>query len=128
MGGGGEKKGKNPLLEKKKTKKLFFGYHFYPKIIFTFFWLSFLAFLKILVPKISKTDKNWAHYNFLRLLFYVFIFQKNLQSVQKKMKKNEKKNIATSIFGPFGQNLYQNMRKDFKYAQRSLAAQKNPVA
>ena len=74
--------------------------------------------MKILVPKISKTDKNWAHYNFLRLLFYVFIFQKNLQSVQKK----EKKIIATSIFGQFGQNLYQNMRKDFKYAQRLQAA------
>ena len=44
-----------------------------------------------MVAKISKTDKNWAHYNFLRLLFYVFIFQKNLQSVQKKMKKKMKK-------------------------------------
>ena len=29
-----------------------------------------------------------------------------------------KKIIATSIFGQFGQNLYQNMRKDFKYSQR----------
>merc|ERR1739840_40161 len=72
----------------------------------------------LLVPKISKTDKNWAHYIFLRLLVYVFIFQKNLQSVKKKMKKI----IATSIFGQFGQNLYQNMRKDFKYAQRLQAA------
>merc|ERR1712055_1245537 len=106
MGGGGEKKGKNPLLEKKKTKKLFFGYHFYPKIIFTAFLIKKLAFLKILVAKISKTDKNWAHYIFLRLLFYVFIFQKNLQSVQKKMKKKMKKSIATSIFGQYGQNLY----------------------
>ena len=33
-----------------------------------------------------------------------------------------KKIIATSILGQFGQNLYQNMRKDFKYAQRPQAA------
>ena len=42
-----------------------------------------------------------------------------------------KKIIATSIFGQFGQNLYQNMRKDFKYAQRPQAAfghPKDPVA
>merc|ERR1739840_42432 len=83
---GGQNGGKKPTFGKKKTKKLFFGYHFYPKIIFTAFFDKKLAFLKILVAKISKTDKNWAHYNFLRLLFYVFIFQKNLQSVQKKMK------------------------------------------
>ena len=38
------------------------------------------------------------------------------------MIKKKKKNIATSIFGQFGQNLYQNMRKDFKYAQRPQAA------
>ena len=43
----------------------------------------------------------------------------------------KKKIIATSIFGQFGQNLYQNMRKDFKYAQRPQAAfgrPKDPVA
>ena len=42
-----------------------------------------------------------------------------------------KKNIATSIFGQYGQNLYLNMRKDFKYAQRPQAAfgrPKDPVA
>merc|ERR1712055_1010304 len=89
-GRGGKTEEKTPTFGKKK-KKLFFGYHFSPKIIFTAFFDKKLAFLKILVAKISKTDKNWAHYNFLRLLFYVFIFQKNLQSVQKKMKKKMKK-------------------------------------
>ena len=42
-----------------------------------------------------------------------------------------KKIIATSIFGQFGQNLYQNMRKDFKCVQRPQAAfgrPKYPVA
>ena len=42
-----------------------------------------------------------------------------------------KKIIATSIFGQFGQNLYQNMRKDCKNAQRPQAAfgrPKDPVA
>jgi len=42
-----------------------------------------------------------------------------------------KKNIATSIFGQYGQNLYLNMRKDFKYAQRpqaSFGRPKDPVA
>merc|ERR1712055_1098843 len=37
-GEGGQNGGKTPLLVKKKTKKLFFGYHFYPKIIFTAFF------------------------------------------------------------------------------------------
>ena len=40
-------------------------------------------FSSILVPKMSKSDKNQAYYNFLSLLFYFFIFQQNLQSVQK---------------------------------------------
>ena len=49
-------------------------------------------FLSILVPKMSKSDKNQAYYNFLSLLFYFFIFQQNLQSVQKciQIKENEK--------------------------------------
>merc|ERR1712055_757801 len=33
--GGGKAEEKKPLLVKKKQKKLFFGYHFYLKIIFT---------------------------------------------------------------------------------------------
>ena len=38
------------------------------------------------------------------------------------MRKKNKKNIATLNFGQYGQNLYLNMRKDFKYAQRPQAA------
>ena len=30
--------------------------------------------------------------------------------------------IVTLVYGQFGQTLYQNMRKDFKYAQRLQAA------
>ena len=30
--------------------------------------------------------------------------------------------IVTLVYGQFGQTLYQNMRKDFKYAQRPQAA------
>merc|ERR1712055_1042712 len=37
-GKGGKTEEKTPLLVKKKTKNLFFGYHFYPKIIFTAFF------------------------------------------------------------------------------------------
>ena len=80
-----------------------------------------------MVAKISKTDKNWAHYNFLRLLFYVFIFQKNLQSVQKKNEKRKK-----ALRPQFLVNMDKIcMRKDFKYAQRPQAAfgrPKDPVA
>ena len=39
--------------------------------------------------------------------------------------------IVTLVYGQFGQTLYQNMRKDFKYAQRLQAAfgrPKNPGA
>merc|ERR1712055_536093 len=84
-GEGGQNGGKNPTFGKKKQKNFFLVIIFIPKLFLLLFLIK-LAFLKILVAKISKTDKNWAHYNFLRLLFYVFIFQKNLQSVQKKMK------------------------------------------
>merc|ERR1712055_655347 len=94
--GGGKTEEKKTLLVK-KNKKLFFVIIFIPKLFLLLFLIK-LAFLKILVPKISKTDKNWAHYNFLRLLFYVFIFQKNLQSVQKKMKKNEKKHCDLNFW------------------------------
>ena len=48
-------------------------------------------------------------------------FSKRIYNLCKKNEKNEII-IATSIFGQFGQNLYQNMRKDFKYAQRPQAA------
>ena len=37
-GRGGKTEEKKPTFGKKKTKKLFFGYHFYPKIIFTAFF------------------------------------------------------------------------------------------
>ena len=49
-------------------------------------------------------------------------FSKRIYNLCKKNEKKMKKIIATSIFGQFGQNLYQNMRKDFKYAQRPQAA------
>ena len=58
-------------------------------------------------------------------------FSKRIYNLCKKNEKKMKKIIATSIFGQFGQNLYQNMRKDFKYAQRLQAAfgrPKDPVA
>ena len=34
--------------------------------------------------------------------------------------------IVTLVYGQFGQTLYQNMRKDFKYAQRLQAAFGHP--
>jgi len=68
---------------------------------------------------------------FFKIIILCLHFPKEFTICAKKMKKKMKKNIATSIFGQYGQNLYLNMRKDFKYAQRPQAAfgrPKDPVA
>merc|ERR1712055_614754 len=55
---------------------------------------------------VKKTKKLFFGYHFFKIIILCLHFPKEFTICAKKMKKKMKKNIATSIFGQYGQNLY----------------------